>query len=323
VYWTDIGFLGASRIERTTIDGENVETILSIDKQIERYKGIDVDAINGWVYYTTDRQSLRRVRVNGFDEELILMGELGTTSIEGVAIDVANGKIYWADQAFDAIRRANLDGTDVEDVVVIDVDGNSASRIWDVDLDLSAEKVYWTDEGTHKIQRANLDGSNVEDVRNGISEARSIALDTVNGHIYFADVNIGVRRINLDDGQGLQTIVSDFRISGVDVDVAAGKVYWTKDYVVHDFSSGKIRRANLDGTQVEDIVSSGPTLPWHIVVIPDVVDICDFETFAECFTGPVETVLERSCTGSDFDRDGDVDLADFGMFQSAFGQVAE
>jgi Low-density lipoprotein receptor repeat class B len=323
VYWTDLGFFNASRIERSAIDGTNQEVVLSMDKQIDRYTGIDIDWVNGRVYWTFGRESIWRARLNGSQQEMLLCWPVSEASVGGIVLDVAGGKMFWADEALDSVRRANFDGTDVEDVVVIDADGGGASRIWDVDLDLSAGKVYWTDGGTHKIQRANLDGSNVEDVRSGISEARTIALDTVNGHIYFADFNIGVRRINLDDGQGLQNIVFDSPVSGVDVDVAAGKVYWTKYYVFPNFSTGKIRRGNLDGTQVEDIVPDGLRLPKHIVVIPNIVDICDFETMIECFTGPVGLVLEDGCTNSDFDRDGDVDLSDFGVLQAIFGQVAE
>jgi Low-density lipoprotein receptor repeat class B len=323
VYWTDLGFFSPSQIERSAADGANHEVVLSLDKQIDRYSGVDIDFINGWIYWTFDRDSIWRSRLDGSEQEMLLCWPDSGFSVEGIVLDVASGKMYWADEVLDSVRRANLDGTDVEDVVVIDADGGGASRIWDVDLDLQAGKVYWTDGGTHKIQRANLDGSNVEDVRTGVSEARTIALDTVNGHIYFADFNIGVRRINLEDGQGLQTIVSDFRVSGVDVDAAAKKVYWTKYFVFPNFSTGMIRRASFDGTVVEDIVPTGLRGPKHIVVIPDLVDICDFENFVQCFTGPIDSVLEGNCADSDSDRDGDIDFADFGLLQSAFGQVAE
>ena len=35
----------------------------------------------------------------------------------GIALDVASGKMYWTDSEADKIQRANLDGSNVEDLV--------------------------------------------------------------------------------------------------------------------------------------------------------------------------------------------------------------
>ena len=35
----------------------------------------------------------------------------------GLALDLGAGKMYWIDQGTDKIQRANLDGSDVEDLV--------------------------------------------------------------------------------------------------------------------------------------------------------------------------------------------------------------
>jgi hypothetical protein len=34
-----------------------------------------------------------------------------------LALDIAGGKMYWADEEVDKIRRANLDGSNIEDLV--------------------------------------------------------------------------------------------------------------------------------------------------------------------------------------------------------------
>ena len=66
------------------------------------------------------------------------------------------------------IQRANLDGSNVEDLVT---QGLSSPR--GIALDVEGGKMYWTDSGTDKIQRANLDGSNIEDlVTQGLSSPR-------------------------------------------------------------------------------------------------------------------------------------------------------
>ena len=56
------------------------------------------------------------------------------------------------------IRRANLDGSNVEDL--LRQSSHSGSR--DIALDVAGGKMYWTT--VSKIRRANLDGSNVEDL---------------------------------------------------------------------------------------------------------------------------------------------------------------
>ena len=79
--------------------------------------------------------------------------------------------MYWADEGDSAIRRSNLDGSDVEDVVV------GAGYPMDLALDLAGGKVYWSSRFSGKVRRANLDGSEVEDVVTGILESLGVALD--------------------------------------------------------------------------------------------------------------------------------------------------
>ena len=67
--------------------------------------------------------------------------------------------MYWTDAGTDRIRRANLDGSDIEDLIT---DGLSNPQ--GVALDVTDRKMYWTDWGTNTIRRASLDGSGVEDV---------------------------------------------------------------------------------------------------------------------------------------------------------------
>jgi sugar lactone lactonase YvrE len=49
--------------------------------------------------------------------DVILTSVDGLTSPQGLGLDVANGKMYWADSGNDRIRRANLDGSGMEDLV--------------------------------------------------------------------------------------------------------------------------------------------------------------------------------------------------------------
>ena len=108
-------------------------------------------------------------------------------------------------------------------LVVAEVDGVPPRREAVAQQADGTPKMYWTDSGTDKISRANLDGTEVEDLVTGLS-----------GPLLFHGP------------------------WGIALDVAAGKVYWTF-WDTQNIGLGKIQRANLDGTQLEDLVTSrGP-----------------------------------------------------------------
>ena len=68
------------------------------------------------------------------------------------------GKMYWIDSSTDIIRRADLDGSNIDDLITSGLSNPSG-----IALDTAAGRMYWTDYDAAKIQRANLDGTAVED----------------------------------------------------------------------------------------------------------------------------------------------------------------
>jgi sugar lactone lactonase YvrE len=184
----------------------------------------------------------------------------GITLPADIALDVANGKMYWADISNRKIQRANLNGTDIEDI--INLGANSSQGIA---LDLVADKIYWCLKIglTGKIQRANLDGSNVQDVVSGLGQINKIALDVAGGKMYWTDETIGsakVQRANLD-GTGLENfITAGGNPFGIALDLVGGKVYWT---TVDDLT---IRRANLNGSNMETLLTTSPNPTFSITI---------------------------------------------------------
>ena len=116
----------------------------------------------------------------------------------GIALDAGRGKIYWTDAGSNKIQRANLDGSQIENLVSIGLHSPEGLA-----LDAAAGKIYWSDFGIDKIQRANLDGSNVEDiVATGLSSPGGLALDAAAGKIYWSDFGTDkIQRANLDGSQ--------------------------------------------------------------------------------------------------------------------------
>ena len=151
-------------------------------------------------------------------------------------------KIYWSRR--DKIQRANLDGTNVQDVVT------GLDEPEDIAIDVSGGKIYWTEEHDPRIQRANLDGTNVQDAVTGLNRPYGIALDVSRGKIYWTEEHDPrIQRANLD-GTNIQDVVTGLdEPEDIAIDVSGGKIYWTES------SEDRIQRANLDGSDVHVIVA--------------------------------------------------------------------
>ena len=186
------------------------------------------------------------------------------SSVNGTPVgqDTVLSHIYWTDWDTDNIQRANLDGSNIKDLVAgLDSPGGLA-------LDVDGGKIYWTDAspnvlGTGKIQRANLDGSNIETLITGLENPAGIALDVDGGKIYWTDVGREeIQRANLD-GSNIETIVTEVRRPfDIALDVDRDKIYWT-DGVTYN-----IQRANLDGSNIETLVT-GLEYPFDIALDVD------------------------------------------------------
>ena len=165
--------------------------------------------------------------------------------------------MYWTDWDTNKIQRANLDGSNVEDLVT-----TGLGSPYGIALDVAAGKMYWADAGLAKIQRANLNGSNVQNlIPLGLSVPICIALDVAGGKMYWTDRGTGkIQRANLD-GSNVEDLVFGVRgLHGIALDVGGGKMYWT------DNDAGKIQRANLNGTSLEDLITTGLQLPNEIAL---------------------------------------------------------
>ena len=218
---------------------------------------------DGYMYWTDTRtRKIQQANLNGTNVQDLVTTGLFTPI--GIAVDMAGGKLYWTVSSdSNKIQRANLDGSNVEDLitglpepVAIAVDGTGG-------------KVYWTDTYDGKIQRANLDGSNVEDLIIGLNSPHGIALDVAAGKIYWTNYGEDlIQRANLD-GSNVEDIVRGLHIPrGIALDVAAGKIYWVdqgRDNLFGNMNIGKIQRANLNGSNLEDLVG-GLWAPYGIAL---------------------------------------------------------
>ena len=158
--------------------------------------------------------------------------------------------MYWVDSGTNTVQRADLDGSNIEDLVT-----TGLLTPTDIAFDDSATKVYWADSGTDSIHRADLDGSNIEAViTTGLRTPIGVVLDTQYGYIYWADSGTDtIHRADLD-GSNIEAVITTGLRTPTDIaldpyDPHLGKIYWT------DSGTDKIQRANFDGSNIEDLVT--------------------------------------------------------------------
>ncbi len=153
MYWRQVG-----AIRRADLNGSDVEDVLRIESFTD--EGLAVDPLAGKLYWPGDitvgdvvRQAIWRANLDGTSAEPIVTE--GLDVVEDVALDLVGGKIYWVDAGFSRIQRADLDGTGIEDVLLV-----HAPRMLAVDP--AGGKVYWSTGVA--ISRADFDGSNPEEL---------------------------------------------------------------------------------------------------------------------------------------------------------------
>lgn len=240
-----IYFADLNALKRVNTDGTELETLIS--SPLSNPDGVAIDAAAGKLYWAdSSTGSIKRVDVKGAGVEAIV--QTAPYSPGQIALDSVRGKLYWCDVAFinfdwyGRIARANLDGTNVE--ILVPSIPNPLSGIA---LDLKGARIYGVINGA--IARWEMNGANQESLVPSAC-ASHIALDAGAGLMYWAGCGrIGRATLN---GSAVTTLVTALNIPhGIALDVGAGKIYWT------DAGLRKVQRANLDGSQVEDVTNTG------------------------------------------------------------------
>ena len=175
-----------------------------------------------------------------------------------VTAHVTGPPMYWIDKAKGTLH--SLVGPEVESLVP------SVHNAISLAVDTIDEKLYWaekTGNRTGKIRRANLDGTNVQLVKDLTSVPLDIALDTVNRKIYLTNSWGKVQRLNFNGSNFQPNLITGLQMPNhLALDVTRGKIYWTEET---SDRTGKIQRANLDGTNVE-LVKDLTSAPRGIAV---------------------------------------------------------
>jgi hypothetical protein len=249
--------------------------------------GVAVDVAGGHVYWTgmgvpaNDDGFVMRSDLDGTNVTTLVPAG-GTFTPKQLKLDLAGGKMYWSDREGMRVQRANLDGSNVESLIIT-ATGDQArmdNSNWCVGiaLDLAGGWLYWSqkgpaDGGVGSLRRASLtmpDGqtaanrTDIEILYAGLPEPIDIDIDVAAGYIYWtdrADNTVSRGPIAIPTGstaatrKDRQILVMGVSVAiGVTLDLPNGKVYYTSG------SNGDLGRVNLDGTGNESLIPKAGNL---------------------------------------------------------------
>ena len=207
-------------IQRASLDGSNVETLLSLD--YPTLGELALDPIGRKMYWTY-QDGLSRANLDGSGLETIVPeSQMGDG--EGLALDVARNRVYWADPGWTflptLIRQASLDGSGI--VTIHELTGTAVP--YGMAIDLEAQRLYWADGWDAVIQCADTSGAAPETLVQHMG-AIDIALDIPHGKMYWTGSEDGeegqaVWRANLD-GTEVEKLLGDDRAGSISILVSS------------------------------------------------------------------------------------------------------
>lgn len=180
-----------------------------------------------------------------------------------IDFDPVNEMLYWTDEEAHAIRRAYLNGSGQQDVIVTEVanpDGIAIDRV--------ARNMYWTDTGTDRIEVARLDGTSRKVLVNeDLIEPRAIAVAPDLGWMFWTDWNEKrpkIERSSLDGSDRKLLITKDIVWpNGIALDLERKKIYWC------DAKTDKIEVANMDGSDRREVITDNLPHPFGLSLLGD------------------------------------------------------
>ncbi len=249
IYWTEWRSYNQtdSRIVQANADGTEVVTVLDGFNGGVGIKDLAIDNQGQKIYFANRTDGLiERSNFDGTDRESVVTD----ISPVGLALDIDGSKIYWADYTYSnpRIRRANLDGTVIEDLA----SASNGCVLEGIVLDITAGHIYWAERMDQQIWRANMAGGSAYMILQcweGIGHPCGLAI--AGGRLYWGGDN-AISSSNLN-GDNVQSVVTDLPDSprSMEVDTEAGQLYWTTS----SLSSGYVQRINLNGTGLTTLAS--------------------------------------------------------------------
>lgn len=152
----------------------------------------------------------------------------------GLSTTAMAQKIYWTDSTNMKIHRADLNGSNIEDVV--DATAPPAGIV----IDSVEQKMYWAelDGANSRLMRANLDGSDAETIHTGDTSG-FLAMDEIGRKLYYSS-GTTVRRVGLDgsDDEHMATDSTSQPVKWITLDDISQEYFWATENGIRSGSVG-------------------------------------------------------------------------------------
>ena len=180
-------------------------------------------------------------------------------NITSLAVDTTNGLLYFGVKTgknIGEIRRSGLNGQNVQTFK-----SGMFSVPTSIALDGDGGIIYWT-TSSGKIRSMATEGSKrVTNILQDLSDPTAIAVS--NGYLYWAESRGQIRRVNLTADERVPVDIATDLSKPVSITIAKGKIYWIEHF---GGGRGKLQRANLNGTNIEELRTFTRDVPLGIAV---------------------------------------------------------
>ena len=163
LYWTN----SRGRIQSANLNGSSIKNVMQ-----NLSDPTDIVVSNGFIYWTEDGNSVRRVNISG--QKIATDVAVNLNTVGGLA--VGSGKVYWTEQtsaSAGTVNGSNLNGTNFEALATL------LSAPMGISVDTAGSKLYWTNS-RGRVQSANLDGSRIKNVVEGLISPSKIVIGGAN-----------------------------------------------------------------------------------------------------------------------------------------------
>lgn len=174
LYWAEA--FGSGRIQRSNLDGSNVEVVIPIDGP--GIQSLSLDLAQAKIYWSAD--GIHSANLDGSNVETVV-NPTNADSPRGLAGFFGGNRIFWISDS--GIKSANLNGDDVQLIVP------SSSYLFALDVDAHGQRVYWTDIDTDQIISARFDGSDVQTLITTTGYVTGVTIGDEGQSVYWSQPN--------------------------------------------------------------------------------------------------------------------------------------
>ncbi|XP_034113849.1 very low-density lipoprotein receptor-like isoform X3 [Drosophila albomicans] len=216
------------------------------------------------------RHDIRKIALDHMEITSIVNNTKSATALDFV---FRTGMIFWSDVTTQSIYKAPIDEGNEKTVVLkqssVTSDGLAVDWVYN--------HVYYTDTSKCTIEMTNFDGNmGAVLIKDSLDIPRSIALDPIDGWMYWSDWGASPRieRAGMDGSHRTTIINYDVKWpNGITLDMVRKRIYWV------DGKLNVISSANYDGSQRRQILYSTEYLrhPFSITTFEDYIYWTDWD----------------------------------------------